>query len=116
MKKILLLIVGCLLLSGCWETRKGEKVGVIVKVGKEGMFWGTYEGELVRGGLQDASGANGQAFHFSFGQFDSSLVKRALIVMKKNKPVVISYHCEAFVAPWRSDNNCFADNIEEHTE
>lgn len=60
-KKILFpfLLLVTFSLTGCWTTKSGQKSGVIVKVAKEGKYWGTYEGELIRGGLEDASGVTG---------------------------------------------------------
>ena len=55
---------------------KGQKSGIIVKVAKEGKFWGTYEGEMVLGGLDNASGVSGRAFHFTLGQFKSDVVNK----------------------------------------
>ena len=103
-----------LTLSGCWKTREGSKTGLLVKVAKEGVFWGTYEGELIRGGFDSGSGGNGNAFHFSFGQFRNSNVVKALELMDKNKPVVIKYHCNLFNPPWASATSCFLDEINAH--
>lgn len=100
-----------LLLSGCWTTQRGEKHGVLVKLSKEGFIWETYEGELIRGGINDATGSNGKSFHFSFGQFRSELTRKASISLSQNKPIVLGYHCERFVAPWRGETNCFADSL-----
>lgn len=98
MKKILifsiLLIFSCLL-TGCWTVQKGQKSGIIVKVAKEGKFWGTYEGEIILGGLENASGVSGRSFNFTLGQFKSELVKQAEFAMQNNKHVIISYHCDA---------------------
>lgn len=112
-KKLLLsfLILSIGLLTGCWTTKSGQKSGIIVKVAKEGNYWGTYEGELIRGGLENASGATGREFHFTIGQFKSDLVTQAELAMENNKHVVLYYHCEAWVAPWRGETNCFADEI-----
>lgn len=112
-KKILfsLLIISMSLLTGCWTVKSGQKSGIIVKVAKEGNFWGTYEGEIIRGGLENASGASGREFHFTLGQFKSELVNQAEIAMQNNKHVIISYHCEEFVFPWRGETKCFADSI-----
>lgn len=99
------------LLSGCWTTQSGQKSGIIVKVAKEGRYWGTYEGELIRGGLENASGATGREFHFTLGQFKSDLVDQAIYAMENNKHVVLSYHCEEFVLPWRGETKCFVDSI-----
>lgn len=112
-KKMLLsfLILSVALLTGCWTTKSGQKSGIIVKVAKEGNYWGTYEGELIRGGLENASGATGREFNFTLGQFKSDLVTKAQTAMENNKHVVITYHCEAYVAPWRGETNCFVDDI-----
>lgn len=112
-KKILfsLLLVSMSLLTGCWTTKSGQKSGIIVKVAKEGSYWGTYEGELIRGGLENASGATGREFLFTLGQFKSDLVKQAQLAMQNNDHVIITYHCEQFVAPWRGETNCFVDKI-----
>lgn len=98
-------------LAGCWTVQKGQKSGVIVKVAKEGKFWGTYEGEMILGGLENASGASGRAFHFTLGQFKSDLVKKADYAMQNNKHVVISYHCDAYALPWSGETKCFVTQI-----
>ncbi|MGQ3889663.1 hypothetical protein ACQUW5_11590 [Legionella sp. CNM-1927-20] len=105
------LLVISSLLTGCWTTHSGQKSGIIVKVAKEGRYWGTYEGELIRGGLDNASGATGREFHFTLGQFKSDLVKKAIYAMENNKHVVLTYHCEAFTFPWSGETKCFVDNI-----
>ncbi|STX27540.1 secreted protein [Legionella beliardensis] len=99
------------LLTGCWTTQSGQKSGIIVKVAKEGRYWGTYEGELIRGGLDNASGATGREFHFTLGQFKSDLVNQAIYAMENNKHVVLKYHCEAYVLPWSGETKCFVDEI-----
>lgn len=106
-----LLVVSTCLLSGCWVTKSGQKSGIIVKVAKEGRYWGTYEGELIRGGLEDASGATGREFHFTLGQFKSELVDKAEMAMQHNSHVVIYYKCEEFVLPWRGETKCFVQDI-----
>lgn len=112
-KKItgILLMLSMLFLSGCWTTKSGQKSGIIVKVAKEGRYWGTYEGELIRGGLEDASGATGREFHFTLGQFHSDMVKQAEKAMQNNSHVIIYYHCEEWTAPWRGETKCFLDDL-----
>ena len=114
MKKLIsssmLLIVTCLL-TGCWTVQKGQKSGIIVKVAKEGKLWGTYEGEMILGGLENASGVSGRAFHFTLGQFKSELVQQADFAMQNNKHVVISYHCDAYTLPWSGETKCFVTKI-----
>lgn len=114
MKKILLptiLLISCSLLTGCWTVQKGQKSGIIVKVAKEGTYWGTYEGEMILGGLENASGVTGRAFHFTLGQFNSDLVKQANFAMQNNKHVIISYYCDAYTLPWSGETKCFLSKI-----
>lgn len=114
MKKTILtalVLIPTFLLTGCWTTQKGQKSGIIVKVAKEGKFWGTYEGEMILGGLENASGASGRAFHFTLGQFKSDLVKQADYAMQNNRHVVITYHCDAYTMPWSGETKCFVKNI-----
>jgi hypothetical protein len=113
-KKLLCLVmVSISLLSGCWKVKSGEKSGVIVKVAKEGKYWGTYEGELIRGGLEDASGVTGRSFYFTLGQFKSTLVDQAILAMQNNSHVLISYHCDLFVLPWFGETKCFVEKIQQ---
>ncbi|USQ13689.1 hypothetical protein J2N86_13590 [Legionella lytica] len=115
MKKImvmafLLILSACL--TGCWSVQKGQKSGIIVKVAKEGKFWGTYEGEMVLGGLENASGVSGRAFYFTLGQFKSELVEKADYAMENNKHVIVTYHCDAYTLPWSGETKCFVKNID----
>ncbi|AUH70990.1 secreted protein [Legionella sainthelensi] len=115
MKKIffsVLLLMTLSLLTGCWTVQKGQKSGIIVKVAKEGKFWGTYEGEMILGGLENATGASGRAFHFTLGQFNTDLVKQADFAMENNKHVIISYHCDAYTLPWSGETKCFISKID----
>ncbi len=119
MKKIFLssiLLLALCLLTGCWTTQKGQKSGIIVKVAKEGKFWGTYEGEMVLGGLENASGVTGRTFNFTIGQFNSDLVKKADYAMQNNKHVIITYHCDAYTLPWSGETKCFVKRIDMLSE
>jgi hypothetical protein len=115
MKKIIfsfLLVSITISLSSCWTVQKGQKSGIIVKVAKEGKFWGTYEGEMVLGGLENATGVTGRAFHFTLGQFKSDLVKKADFAMQNNKHVIVTYHCDAYTLPWSGETKCFVKKID----
>ncbi len=106
-----LILLASFSLTGCWSVQKGQKSGIIVKVAKEGKFWGTYEGEIILGGLENASGVSGRAFFFTLGQFKSELVKQADYAMQNNKHVVINYHCDAYTLPWSGETKCFVTKI-----
>ncbi|MBA2649855.1 MAG: hypothetical protein H0U75_09740 [Legionella sp.] len=107
----ILLLISICGLSSCWRIQKGVKSGIIVKVAKEGKFWGTYEGEIILGGLENASGVSGRAFFFTLGQFKTELVKQAEFAMQNNKHVMISYHCDAYTLPWSGETKCFVNKI-----
>jgi hypothetical protein len=104
--------VASLSLGGCFNTATSEKVGTIVKFGKEGAFSQTWEGELIRGGLTSGSGAQGRAFDFTVE--DERLVPILREAMEKNREVKIYYHREMFAAPWRTEtkDNYFVDKVE----
>ena len=112
MKKILFISIlsSSMLLSGCWETAKGEKIGVIVKCANEGIFIKTYECELIRGGMNNGSGSFGKSFHFtSENKNDISILEQAL---NSQKEVKITYHSE-LITLFRTEtkNNKFLDSI-----
>lgn len=113
MSKKLTAIVLALSLSGCWTIATGEKTGYLVKLSQEGTIWTTWEGELIRGGQTDASGANGMRFDFTIEDAENSLMEKAIVLMEQNKRVIINYHCERFTAPWRGEHKCFVDSIGE---
>lgn len=104
--------VASLSLGGCFNTATSEKVGTIVKFGKEGAFVSSWEGELIRGGLTSGSGAQGRAFDFTVE--DPALVPILRDAMEKNREVKIHYHREMFAAPWRTEtkDNYFVDSVE----
>lgn len=110
MKNIMILIV-FLLLTGCWERAKGEKVGVIVKCATEGAFIKTYECEMIRGGMQQGSGSFGKSFHFTAeNKADIPILEDAL---NSQKEVHIKYHKE-WITLWRTEteDNMFLDSVE----
>ncbi len=100
-RSVLAVLASSILLSGCWETGTGEKVGVVTKLAKTGLFCKTWEGEIIRGGLTDGSGAMGQSFQFTIE--DESLVPIIQDAVKHGKEVRIQYRSEAIT--WcRSDS------------
>ena len=72
------------------------------------------ERQLIRGGFEDGTGANGKSFHFSFGVFNGKILERAKRAMDENKTVLVTYHCEAWVAAWRGGHKCLIDGVREH--
>jgi hypothetical protein len=110
MKEIFILVL-MFTLSGCWETETGEKIGNIVKLGKQGAFIKTNEAELIRGGMSDGSGSFGREFDFTIE--NESLLPIIKQSMEEQKPVRIKYHKE--FATWlrtQTHDNSFLDAVE----
>lgn len=110
MKKYLVIAL-CLFISGCWETEKGEKVGNIVKIGKQGFFIKTIEAELIRGNLNSGSGAFGKPFDFTIEDEKQALIAEK--ALNEQKSVKIKYHKE-WLTFFRTEteDNSFLDDIE----
>lgn len=105
----LIVFLVVLTLSGCWETENGDKVGTIVKFAKEGTLIGTWEAELIRGGMNSGSGSFGSSFHFTVEK--PELVQKVKDSLDQQKEVKIKYHKELLTL-WRCEsNNYFLDDI-----
>lgn len=109
-KKFIISILIILLLSGCWEIKKGEKTGYIVKLAQEGAFIKTYEAELIRGGFNNGSGSNGASFDFTIENL--SLLPIIQESIDNHKIVKIKYHQEFATIGRCESNDYFLDDIE----
>lgn len=89
-------------LSGCWDMGGGEKIGSITRLQRTGAFCKTWEGEIIRGGLNSGSGVVGNAFHFTVE--DDALAQQVQKAMEAQQEVKISYKQEA-VSFCRSDSD-----------
>lgn len=79
-------------LTGCWDMGGGEKIGSITRLQRTGIFCQTWEGEIIRGGLNSGSGVMGSAFHFTVE--DDSLAQQVQKAMETQQEVKISYKKE----------------------
>jgi hypothetical protein len=88
-KAILLLLV--IAVSGCNRlTGNGEKVGTIIKLSQEGYWVKTWEGEMVRGGMNSGTGAfSTKPLHFTVD--DQSLLPKVRQAFDEQKEVVVTY-------------------------
>lgn len=113
MRKVLftLIAISTILLQGCWVTEKGEKIGNIVKLGKQGMLIKTNEAELIRGGLNGGNGSFGKPFDFTIE--DDSKLEILQKSLDNQIPVKVKYHKE-FASLGRSEtvDNSFLDDVE----
>jgi len=93
-----------LLLTGCWTTGQGEKVGTVIKVADEGLFRTTHEFEIVRGGMNGGQGS------FSIKPScitveDTELLQQVRAAFNSQREIVVMYRQELF-APLRSSGEC----------
>lgn len=112
MKKLSFLVLFLFLTSCTFQSSgKGSKIGRIVKISQEGIFFKTWEGELVRGGFTDGSGVMGTSFFFTIE--DDYLRDIALECMKNQNEVIITYEAEIFTSIFRSEKTTphFVKNI-----
>ena len=101
---ILLLILAILPLSGCTKlTGSGEKVGSVIKVAHEGLFFKTDEVEIVRGGMSNGSGG------FSTTPLKGTVNDDALLAQLKdalnNQYEVKVQYRDYFYTPLSSDSD-----------
>lgn len=111
MKKLLVSVCATILLSGCIETGRGEKIGQITKVAEEGLICMTWEGQIIRGGLTNGSGVSGQAFDFTI-ENNPVLVEKIQNLMNEQKEIKLKYRSEA-ISFCRSESNHFVVDVEE---
>lgn len=114
MKRLFIMLtvfVPMMLLTGCIETQKGEKIGMITKVAQEGLFCPTWEAQVIRGGFNQGSGASGTAFEFTIES--DELAKKVTKLAEERKEVKITYRKEAVTICSSDSNNYFLVSIEE---
>lgn len=109
MKKFTALII-CLFLSACYTTQEGDKVGTITKLAKQGVIFGTWEGQIIRGGLAGGSGGFGQAFEFTVEK--SEVLAQLMNAMNAQQEVKIHYHKEALTWLRSESDSYFVDSVQ----
>ncbi len=117
MKKIILLLP--FLLTACFDYSDGDRVGVIQKLSKKGIFCKTWEGEMLLGGLKKQVNVSSDGkstttsmvantFHFTVE--DESLLPAVKAAMESGQPVTISYR-EELISFCRSDESYFVTAV-----
>lgn len=86
---LLLLLVFCI--TGCTHpVAEGQKVGTVIKVAKEGVINGTYEMEVIRGGMSNGSvGFSTTPLHATIN--DPELLKKAQDALEGQYEVRVWY-------------------------
>ena len=92
-------------LFGCTfrpDPGEGKKIGRIVRLSRQGLFFKTWEGELIRGGFVEGSGSMGTSFHFTIE--DPRLLNVANHALETQREVVLHYRIDAISALSRSED------------
>lgn len=114
MKSILaasLIAVAALTGCGVNTPSSGQKVGQIVRVEEKGIFFKTWEAQLIRGGLSGGSGTMGAAFDFTIERKEDAI--KAQVCMEKQTEVILRYRTEGIYAAIRSESGGdFLEQIE----
>lgn len=112
MKRLLLLVM-LAFVAGCNATPgSGEKIGQIIRLHRVGLLNETWEGELIRGGLQGGSGAIGvQPFHFTVSDNNPELVKQVQAALRTQAEVLVTYDLPVMFSLMSSDSGAFLTSI-----
>ncbi len=91
--------------AGCNRSSgTGEKIGQVVKLSKEGFIRKTWEGQLIRGGMNGGSGAFGTVpFNFTVGS--EELAKTVQKFMREQTEVIITYRIGGLYSPLSSGSD-----------
>lgn len=111
MKKTLL-VLAVIALAGC-SKGSGERVGALNTVGiKMGPFntCPTWEGEIVRGGLSNGSGASGKPFDFTIA--DEKQAHELQSLLGKDIEIKLHYHHEGWTFCRSESDGYFLDSYE----
>src|SRR6185436_13736870 len=88
-----IVLVILLALCSCGDYGTGEKIGTVIKLASQGVFCHTWEGTLIRGGMQGGSGAFGtQPFEFTVE--DSQLLPQIQEALNGQYEIKLYYHAE----------------------
>ncbi|MEI6057916.1 MAG: type II secretion system protein [bacterium] len=81
----------------------GEKIGQVVKFSKQGFISDTWEGQLIRGGMNGGSGSFGTVpFDFTVeGEEMAKIVKQC---MHDQTEVIVVYRIEGIYSAFRSES------------
>jgi hypothetical protein len=107
---VIVLIVLFFCIVGHFHTQEGEKIGTIVKVSKEGLFFKTYESKLLCGGMNNGTVSFGTD-PFDFTVSDEKLISILNKAMTEQREVVIKYYKRLFSPCDSGSGGYFAESI-----
>jgi hypothetical protein len=109
---------GCTAITNNWQTSEGDRVGMVNKISKKGIFWKTYEGQMALEGV--ASGGNSvgaNTWDFSIDNYlatekQEDYTNQLRRVMDSGQKVKIHYKEMLCTFPWRSGSGVLIESIQ----
>src|SRR3990172_3610788 len=126
-------LAGALLIGGCnyacqklnsYDYSEGTRVGIVNKASEKGLFWKTYEGEMVLEGLVSGNNSGANLWNFSIdgqerhGEDKEKLYEQLKQTIDNQQKVKIKYvqvlgdATLGFQWPWRGSTPYFIQSIE----
>lgn len=93
--------------SGSISISDGNRTGQITKLSHKGIYWTTWEGELLVGGLRSGSVAN----VWQFSVIDSSIIEQLRKAMDESASVNLHYRQVFFIRPWNGATTYYVDSV-----
>lgn len=107
----LFVAIAALAMTGCGEYMVGEKVGTIIKLNQQGNLCKTWEGEMIRGGMNGGSGGfSATPFHFTIE--DPELLAKAKESMEKGVELKVRYRQERATLCRSDSDDTFLTSLE----
>lgn len=116
MKKLFVLLLPLISLTGCWEVSRGERAGVVTRFSYKGAFCKTWEGELHYAGANGTIAADSWTFSIDrYSRRGEDIQKLSDILneaQRSGKRVRIEYAQEMITGPCRSGTNYLVQKVE----
>jgi hypothetical protein len=103
-KKIFIISILLLLLSGCWDTGSGMQTGTITGIKKTGIFFRTYDAYL------QTSDRSSVAHKYCV--INDNIAKKLELASKNGNRITVKFHSELLMMPWKcGDSNYVIDGV-----
>ncbi len=125
----LLVCLSCITVGGCgfcvkgcayYDYSEGYRQGTITKFSRKGIFWKTWEGEMVLGGVRSTSdgGMIANTWTFSLDRQTKHneslqrLVEQLVEAQQCGSPTRLHYNQSMLALPWRGNTHYWVDRVE----
>lgn len=92
--------------GGGFSIGDGDRVGIVTKLSHKGIYWKTWEGQMIIGG-QGTVTTN----VWSFSVPDVNILPEVREALEFQKEVRLSYHQKLFPAPWKGSTTYYITGV-----